>query len=371
MNAEIQLDEQQARLVCSGVWTIAAIEQIESKLAQTNWPTLPNLSVDMHNVQRMDSAGAWLLYRTLIDLGRPQEQQNFVGLKPDHRALLDLVAKHFDQCQHTPQPLCVPNPLAILGEQTVKQFSEMHSFITFLGETTVYTVQALLHPFKIRWNAVMNNLDHAGLRALPIVGLMSFLIGIVLAYQAGSQLRLYGANIFIVDLVSITLLRELGPLLTAIMVAGRTGSAFTAQIATMKITDEIDALRTIGIPPMNLLVVPKMLALMFIMPLLSVFADIAGIFGGMLIAKVSLNVSFYDFLHRLQNDISALHFYLGLLKAPVFAAVIVMVGCYQGLKVSGGADSVGKQVTISVVQSIFLVIVIDAIFSIVFNWLGL
>ncbi|OAD19402.1 ABC transporter, permease protein [Candidatus Thiomargarita nelsonii] len=201
--------------------------------------------------------------------------------------------------------------------------------------------------------------------------MLAFLTGVVLAYQGGSQLSQYGANIFIVDLVGITLLRELAPLLTAIIVAGRSGAAYTAQIGTMRVTDEIDALRTLGIAPMELLVLPKLLALIILMPLLSAFADIVGILGGMLIANFSFGVSVTDFLDRLPEAVSLTNYLVGIGKAPVFAAIIALVGCYQGFQVSGGADSVGKQVTVSVVHAIFLVIVVDALFSILFNWLGI
>ena len=207
--------------------------------------------------------------------------------------------------------------------------------------------------------------------ALPIVGLLAFLTGVVLAYQSGTQLSMYGANIFIVDLVGITLLRELAPLLTAIIVAGRSGSAYTAQIGTMRVTEEIDALRTLGIAPMELLVLPKLLALIILMPLLSAFADIMGVLGGMLVAKLAFGVSVADFLERFPEAVSLTNYLIGIGKAPVFAAVIALVGCYQGFQVQGGADSVGKQVTVSVVQAIFLVIVVDALFSVLFNALGI
>jgi phospholipid/cholesterol/gamma-HCH transport system permease protein len=218
---------------------------------------------------------------------------------------------------------------------------------------------------------VLHNLQTAGFDALPIVGLLSFLMGVVISYQGADQLQRFGANIFIVDLVSLSMLRELSPLMTAIIVAGRSGSAYAAQIGTMKVTEEIDALRTIGIGPIELLVLPKMLALIITLPLLTIYADITGVLGGMIMASTKLGVSFDVFLDRIGNAVSLSSFLTGVGKAPVFAAIISLVGCFQGFQVSGSADSVGRQTTVSVVQSIFLVILADALFSVVFNWLKL
>ena len=191
----------------------------------------------------------------------------------------------------------------------------------------------------------------------------------VVAYQGSIQLVRYGANIFVADLVGLSILREMAPLLTAIIVAGRSGSAYAAQIGTMKVTEEIDALHTIGVSPMELLVLPKMLALLVALPLLTIYADILGVLGGMIVAQTQLNVSFADFLDRFDDAIKMSSFLVGLGKAPVFAAIIALVGCFQGFRVSGSADSVGRQTTVSVVQAIFLVIVFDALFSVILSWL--
>jgi phospholipid/cholesterol/gamma-HCH transport system permease protein len=196
-------------------------------------------------------------------------------------------------------------------------------------------------------------------------------MGIVIAYQGADQLQRFGANIFIADLVGLAMLRELSPLLTAIIIAGRSGSAYTAQIGTMKVTEEIDALRTIGVAPQELLVLPKMLALIIVMPLLTVYTDVTGVLGGMIMAQSKLNVSFGVFLDRLDEAISLSSYVTGISKAPVFAMIVALVGCYRGFQVTGSAESVGTQTTLSVVQSIFLVIVTDAIFSVVFNILDL
>jgi phospholipid/cholesterol/gamma-HCH transport system permease protein len=245
------------------------------------------------------------------------------------------------------------------------------AMLAFVGECAMVLARALAHPQTIRWRPVLHNLQSAGFDALPIVGLLSFLMGVVISYQGADQLQRFGANIFIVDLVSLSMLRELSPLMTAIIVAGRSGSAYAAQIGTMKVTEEIDALRTIGIGPIELLVLPKMLALIIALPLLTLYADITGVLGGMIMASSKLGVSFDVFLDRIGNAVSLSSFLTGIGKAPVFAAIISLIGCFQGFQVGGSADSVGRQTTVSVVQSIFLVILADALFSVVFNWLTL
>lgn len=245
------------------------------------------------------------------------------------------------------------------------------ALLAFVGESSIALVSSVAHPERIRWRPIAFNLRSAGWDALPIVGLLSFLLGIVLAYQGAAQLRQYGANIFVADLVGLSMLREFAPLMTAIIVAGRSGSAYAAQIGTMAVTEEIDAMRTIGIAPLELLVLPKLIALSIALPLLTVFADVMGVAGGMLMARTQLGVGFEAFVDRMGMAVSVTSYAVGLAKAPVFAFIIVVVGCYQGFRTEGGADSVGRQTTRSVVQSIFMVIVADALFSVVFSMLDL
>jgi phospholipid/cholesterol/gamma-HCH transport system permease protein len=232
-------------------------------------------------------------------------------------------------------------------------------------------LRSVARPERIRWRAIAYSLQATGFEALPITGLLSFLMGIVIAYQGAEQLRQFGANIYVADLVGLSMVRELSPMLTAIIVAGRSGSAYAAQIGTMKVTEEIDALRTIGVDPLELLVLPKVLALIVALPLLTVYTDVMGVLGGMIMAHAQLDVSFGAFLDRLNEAISLDSYLVGVGKAPVFAVIIALVGCYQGFQVGGSADSVGRQTTLSVVQSVFLVIVTDAVFSIVFSWFDL
>jgi phospholipid/cholesterol/gamma-HCH transport system permease protein len=353
---------------CGGNWTLDGISKLERQLDKFSCSKA--VSFDGSAIETMDSAGAWLLFRTQQALEKAGHSVILQGFRAEHSDLLHIVTNYAADIQSTMPPPS-DNFLEKIGRNTYQGFNQIIDFLAFVGESFVVLLRALLSPSRIRWQALFANLYSAGFTALPIIGLLAFLTGVVLAYQGGSQLSQYGANIFIVDLVGITLLRELAPLLTAIIVAGRSGSAYTAQIGTMRVTDEIDALRTLGIAPMELLVLPKLLALIILMPLLSAFADIVGILGGMLIAHFSFGVSVTDFLARFPEAVSLTNYLVGIGKAPVFAAIIALVGCYQGFQVSGGADSVGKQVTVSVVHAIFLVIVVDALFSILFNWLGI
>ncbi|WP_255435268.1 ABC transporter permease [Rhodoferax sp. BLA1] len=245
------------------------------------------------------------------------------------------------------------------------------ALLGFLGENVMALLGWVLHPRRIRWRPILFNLRSAGFDALPIVGLLSFLLGIVVAYQGADQLRQYGANIFVADLVGLSMLREFAPLMTAIIIAGRSGSAYAAQIGTMSVTQEIDAMRTIGIAPLEMLVLPKLLALVLALPLLTVFADVSGVLGGMLMARAQLGVGFAEFLDRFSKAVSVTTYLVGIGKAPIFAAIIVMVGCFQGFRTRGGADSVGIHTTRAVVQSIFVVIVADALFSVAFSMLDL
>ena len=317
----------------------------------------------------MDTAGAWLLFRSIQRFEAGPFTLSMRGFRPEHEALLQLVKS---QSIDTGSPgLANFSFLARLGRLAWFHLEQFVGILAFLGESTVALVRSAARPSRIRWRAILYNLQLAGFNALPIVGLLAFLTGVVVAYQGAVQLVRYGANIFVADLVGFSMLREMAPLLTAIIVAGRSGSAYAAQIGTMKVTEEIDAMRTIGISPMEVLVLPKMLALMVALPLLTVFADILGVLGGMIMAQSQLGVSFTDFLDRFDDAIKMSSFLVGLGKAPVFAAIIALVGCFQGFRVSGSADSVGQQTTLSVVQAIFLVIVVDALFSVIFSWLNI
>jgi phospholipid/cholesterol/gamma-HCH transport system permease protein len=228
----------------------------------------------------------------------------------------------------------------------------------------------VVRPSRLRLTALTHHLEQTCVNALPIVGLISFLIGIVMAYQGADQLRRFGAEIFTIDLLAISALREIGILLTAVVVAGRSGSAFTAEIGMMRVNEEVDALRTMGLDPLEVLVLPRLLALMIALPLLTFFADIMALVGGGLMVLMLADLSVQQFLNQLLSAVTPTTFWVGMVKAPVFAFVIALVGCFEGLNVTGSAESVGRLTTKAVVESIFLVIVIDAAFSILFSMLG-
>ncbi len=365
--ARLVIETDSASVLCSGAWIVQEIARLEQHLKMVSWSGPDDLVFDCSALSALDTTGAWLLHRTVHTLQQRGRQVTIIGLRPEFSALMQLIAS----CAMAPKtpPQATPDLLTRIGRRSWHGLRGMHSILTFIGETAIILLHSLLQPRRIRWRPILHNLQSAGFEALPIVGLLSFLMGLVIAYQGADQLQRFGANIFIADLVGLSMLRELSPLMTAIIVAGRSGSAYAAQIGTMKVTEEIDALRTIGIGPTELLVLPKLLALVIALPLLTVYADVTGILGGMIMASSKLDVSFDVFLNRLGDAVSLSSFLTGIGKAPVFAAIIALVGCYQGFKVSGSADSVGRQTTVSVVQSIFLVILADALFSIAFNWL--
>ncbi len=356
---------------CEGDWTLDGVEALDRQRPNIHWPVSGEVRLDGSGIRAIDTTGALELLRFIAELEKVSHPVQLIGLHEQHQALLDLVCERLALAGSVTAPPPSLNRLERLGQWVVFHTVHVADFMAFIGEATVALGRLALQPGRFRWRALLGNLETAGVNALPIIALLAFMMGIVIAYQGGQQLKTYGANIFIVELVSLTMLRELAPLITAIIVAGRTGSAYTAQIGTMQVTEEVDALRTIGIPPMDLLVLPKLLALIIALPLLTVFADVLSVFGGMVMARALLEVSFSDFLDRFPQVVTPISFLLGVGKAPVFAAIIALVGCYQGFQVRGGADSVGRQTTVSVVQSIFLVIAADALFSVALGGVGL
>jgi phospholipid/cholesterol/gamma-HCH transport system permease protein len=363
-----------AQLVLSGAWTALGIgAHLQRQMADLR-PTAGIQPVaDASAITALDTAGAWVLHKMLQGLRREGGSAVPQGLAPGFARLLAVVeAQARERALHPPQAASpAPGMLHRLGRGTAAVLEEAVALLSFVGESAGALAGCLRHPSRLRWRPLLFNIRTAGFDALPIVGLLSFLLGIVVAYQGADQLRQYGANIFVADLIGVSMLREFAPLITAIIIAGRSGSAYAAQIGTMAVTEEIDALRTLGIPPLELLVLPKLLALLVALPLLTVFADALGVFGGMLMARAQLAVSYTEFLDRFVKAVSVSTFMVGLAKAPVFALIIAVVGCFQGFRTRGGADSVGRQTTRSVVQSIFLVIVADALFSVAFSVLDI
>ena len=316
----------------------------------------------------LDTPGALLLVRSMAQWQSAGATVDVSGLSPPQQQLLDLVRQRALALPPAARRLGL---LGDIGRATLIALDELRALLAFVGELVWRGAPLLLQPWRVRWREVIHEIDAAGLRAIGIIGLLSFLIGMVMAYQAGATLATYGANILIVNLVSIITLRELGPLLTAILVAGRTGSSYTAQIGTMRITEEVDALRALGLSPFEMLVLPKVIALVITLPLLALFADVMGLAGGGVVAAVGYGVPLSEYVARIPQVVGLKTLVLGLVKAPVFAVIIALVGCMQGLRVAGSAAAVGRATTVSVVQAIFLVIVIDASFSVLYNLLHL
>lgn len=350
-----------------GAWTMDHLHGLERSVASFSWPTSAAIVCDASNISALDTGGAVILQRTLSVGPLKEKRVSLRGLKPEYSELLKMVSANWAGIE---SDTALPRfgLLEIIGCATWNWLQEAASGLAFLGESTAAIFRLLSRPRLIRWRSLFGSLQRDGFNALPIIGLLIFLMGIVIAYQGAEQLRSVGANIFVVDLVGISLLREIAPMVTAILVAGRSGSSYTAEIGTMKVTEELDALRALGLAPMHILVAPKFFALLIAMPLLTVYADVVGVFGGMLVASSQLGVNFHEFLARFREAVALRHFVIGIVKAPVFAGIVALVGCYQGFKIRGGVDDVGRHTTISVVESIFLVIVFDALVSIVLNW---
>ena len=358
------------QLICEGDWTLANIQQLRANLTQTNFTNVNALAIDGKAISKMDSSGAWELQKLINSLAQQKRDFTLQNFNQPHLLLLKMIAAQTSQLKGIPHPPHF-NWLYRLGLSSVNQFLFINAFLAFIGEISLVALRLLRRPLSIRWQALFGVIETTGYQALPIIALLSFMIGVVLTYQMGLQLRTYGANIFIVDLMGFSIFREFGPLLTAIFVAGRTGSAFAAQIGTMVLNEEVDALRTMGIAPAEILVLPKLFGLLIVMPLLSMWANLFGILGGMLMAKSMLGITFYDYYERFAEVVSVRSLWIGLFKTPIFALIIASIGCFQGMQVAGGADSVGRHTTRSVVQIIFCIIISDALFSILFTKLGL
>lgn len=331
-----------------------------------------DVTVDASGLTGLDTAGALLLNHIRDIEAEHGRQVRYAHFHPDHDALFTLVdGADFSEPPRTHPGPVLPQLLIRLGKGAVSAFQTTLEIIAFLGQSSLFLVRGLRHPKHLRLASISRHIDETGLDAVPIVCLIAFLISIVLAYQGAQQLRPLGAEQFTVDLVGLSVLREMSVLLTAIMVAGRSGSAFTAEIGVMKVREEVDALRVIGIDPFEVLVMPRLLALLITLPLLTFIADMMGLFGGAVISMALLEIPLPQYMERLSNAADGYDFFVGMIKAPVFAFLIAVVGCMHGMKVTGSAESVGTRTTLSVVHSIFLVLIADALFSILFEKLGI
>lgn len=351
---------------CQGEWNLSHLAKIQSLFSKMTPPPSGEITMDGHKITKLDSAGAWLISRFIHRMEKRDLTVSLKNFSEEHHLLLSLVMKQMPENLQLPAPPG-QNPLAQFGKYSLYQLKECNDFLSMIGHLSLEALHLIRHPALMRWKALGSVILKTGYDALPIIALLSFMIGVVITYQMGLQLRSYGANAFIVDLLGLSILREFAPLLTAIMVAGRTGSAYTAQLGMMKINQEIDALNTLGITPGEILLLPRIIGLVIVLPLLTFWADIFGILGGMVMSHNMLNITTADFLHRFEQVIPLKALLIGLGKTPVFALIIASIGCFQGMMVKGSADSVGKNTTRSVVLSIFFIIVADALFSIIFS----
>ncbi len=360
---EEKLPEGGTVLRVSGPMVIASINDLDTRLRSFS-ETINE--IDLSAVTRMDTVGAWIIHRTAKD-----HDARISGATDHAKRLIDAVGETDEDA-----PLRISRPSSLVrfltevGDGIIVAGSTLLNFLGFVGQVVKAAFMLMLNPKRFRIHAVVQHFDMVGVRALGIVGLMSFLIGVVIAQQGAVQLRQFGAEVFTVNLIGRLTLRELGILMTAIMVAGRSGSAFAAQIGTMKITEEIDAMRTIGVVPVEALVVPRVLAAIIMMPLLGMYASLLSLIGGGLLCWIVLDIPPTTFIQRLREVTPLTDLYIGLIKAPVFGAIIAMAGCFQGMQVEGNSELVGLKTTAAVVQAIFLVIVLDAIFAVFFSNIG-
>jgi phospholipid/cholesterol/gamma-HCH transport system permease protein len=352
-----------------GAWTLDGVAALDAGLRRLATGGVRVVQLDLHGLEALDTAGAWLLERTRLMLDRAGVEVTVAGAAPEHVQLLERIA-----AAGAPPPLPPTRHHTLLdvveriGRGTIHVGQLTREITGFYGATMMAGLRVLAQPRRrIRFTSFVRQIEQTGFNALPIVGLLSFLIGVVLAYQGVDQLRRFGAEIFTVNLVGLSVLREMGILITAIVVAGRSGSAYAAQIGTMQVNEEVDALRTMGVDPFEVLVLPRVLGLMVAMPLLTFFADMMGILGGGVMCVVLVDLTPAQYLHLLNQAVTATQFWVGMMKAPVFAFIIALVGCFEGLRVTGSAESVGRHTTQAVVESIFLVIVFDALFSVLFS----
>lgn len=362
-------NEENHSYQCEGSWSVLHLDGLVDRFKQTPLPKVEKITVSGTELTQFDSAGALALLQCVEILKSDGKEVELVKFAKEQDSLIKLVAEKKTSLDYKPPTPKKKNILARLGEETVHKLRQADGFVILIGDLSSKLFEAFGYWKRFQLPSIASNVASAGIQALPILALLSFLIGIVLAYQMGLQLQTYGANIFIAYLSGMAIFREFAPLITAIIVAGRTSSAFTAQIGSMQINEEVDALKTMGLSPTELLVLPKVLGLLLVFPLLIFWADVFSIIGAMLMSKWILNVGYFDFMARLKDSVGLDQLLLGLYKAPAFAILIALVGCFQGFRVE--ADTIGSQTTRSVVQSLFLIIVADAAFSVVYSWMGL
>jgi phospholipid/cholesterol/gamma-HCH transport system permease protein len=360
---EIRQEQDKAVLFLRGDWTIENAAPIEQELEHAA-QELDHRSYDVmaDRIGKLDTSGAFLLKKLTAAKTSPPR------LGPALQPVLDFLPAYSEYTLPVERkPPAFIAAFSFIGERTHRALEFTWDVFSFVGRVSIRFLTNLVHPHHFRLPSIVRHVQETGIAALPIIGLLGILMTMVITYQGAIQLRRFGADIYTIDLTVISLLREMGVLITAIMVAGRSGSAFAAEIGVMNLRDEVSALRTMGMDPIEVLVLPRVIALVITLPLLTFLADVIGLFGGGLMSMSLLNISFEQYVRRVAEVATPTTFFVGMIKAPVFAFIIAIIGCYQGLKVSGSAESVGKRTTLAVVQAIFVVIMADGLFSIAFS----
>lgn len=374
VKASFQIDNTRPewRIYFSGNWTVTLLDDVDRLVRDVAIDPGRPLVIDMTQLEAIDTAGAWVIYRFNSRAMAKGHAVAYEGVKHNHQTLLKVVAEHEEHVNPIPPG---QSPIWRLLDRigvTIKESGrDFINLVAFFGEILATLGRAITEPKRFRGVSLVHHIEHAGFDALPIVTLISFLIGAVIAFMGADILDDYGLEVFTESLITHSFMREFGVMLTAIMVAGRSGSAFTAQIGSMKANEEIDALKSLGMDPMEILVLPRVLALVLSLPLLAFVATLSGIIGGGLVAWSVLQVSPSMFTAQMMATTDMNFFYVGITKAPFMAALIGIIGCYQGMRVEGTSESIGIHTTASVVQSIFAVITVDALFALFFLKLGI
>ncbi len=362
---------QELQLAISGRLALENLSHFNSEVAALLAKMTPSkLTVDLAGVDYLDSAGALGLLQLESESKARSVPLEFVNPTEKARGIMGLIDPEALRTPPLIRERGSANVVEQLGEGSQQFFKDLVEVTTFLGAILISLMQAVLHPRWVRWQDVAYYMKKAGADGLPIVGLLSFLLGLIIAFMSSLQLKQFGANIYVASLLAIGMVKELGPIMTAILVAGRSGSAFAAEIGTMKVNEEVDALVTMGFDPIRFLALPKVLAAMAVVPLLTIYADIFGIAGGLVVGVMGLDLTPYAYLKETQVSLTLLDILLSLLKSGVFALLIAGIGCQRGFQVRGGAAAVGSATTSAVVAALFLIIVTDSAFALAFQYLG-
>jgi len=369
---EVRRSAEGLDLELTGEWSVREVAAIEAALAAVDVASAPRIRIAAEAITQLDLSGAWALRGFVRRARRAGAEVAFRGTPPDQLRLLDTTLEEQPPPDPDPAPpTAAPGEpgdraLVAIGRYAVRTGRDLLGGLAFLGRTCIILGASLAHPRRLRPISVIRHVYETGITAMPIVALIAFLVSVIIAYLSAQQLRGLGADIYVVDLVTIGVLRELGVLLTSIIVAGRSGSAYAAELGSMKLNEEVDALIATGAEPFELLVVPRVLGLVVALPLLTVIADLIGLAGGALLCRYLLDMPLTQYVNRVDYSIASTTFWVGIIKAPVFALLISLAGCYRGMQVRGSARELGHLVTVAVVQAIFLVILADALFAILF-----